>query len=227
MVDLKETLRRRGFLGTLAATTALGIAGLVSPRRLAAEPKNQLPEANPAFDAWLNQIKGKHKQVFDSPNGAMGMPFAWARVFQITNEQVGVPKEDITTVLILRHASVPWGMVDGLWSKYKFGEVFKINDPATKAPAMANGLWKPKGTLPVPGMSLDQLIEGGVLVGICDMALTHYSMGVATNLKLDPAEVKKDWVGGIFPGIQIVPSGVLAVNRAQEHGCTYCYAGEE
>jgi len=42
---------------------------------------------------------------------------------------------------------------------------------------------------------------------------------------MDPAEVKKDWVSGILPGIQVVPSGVLAVNRAQEQGCTYCYAG--
>jgi intracellular sulfur oxidation DsrE/DsrF family protein len=44
-------------------------------------------------------------------------------------------------------------------------------------------------------------------------------------MKMDAADVKKDWVSGILPGIQIVPSGVLAVNRAQEHGCTYCYAG--
>jgi len=29
----------------------------------------------------------------------------------------------------------------------------------------------------------------------------------------------------LFPGIQVVPSGVMAVGRAQEHGCTYCFAG--
>ena len=44
-------------------------------------------------------------------------------------------------------------------------------------------------------------------------------------LNISPAEVKKDWVAGVLPGIQLVPSGVLAVNRAQEHGCTYCFAG--
>jgi hypothetical protein len=37
--------------------------------------------------------------------------------------------------------------------------------------------------------------------------------------------VKKDWISGILPGIQLVPSGVMAVNRTQEKGCTYCYAG--
>ena len=57
------------------------------------------------------------------------------------------------------------------------------------------------------------------------MALTFYSKHVGEAMKMDAAEVKKDWVSGLLPGIQVVPSGVLAVNRAQEHGCTYCYAG--
>jgi intracellular sulfur oxidation DsrE/DsrF family protein len=43
------------------------------------------------------------------------------------------------------------------------------------------------------------------------------------NLKAD--EVYKDFMGGILPGVQVVPSGVWAVGRAQEHGCAYCFAG--
>ena len=65
----------------------------------------------------------------------------------------------------------------------------------------------------------------GVLMGVCDMALTFYSMGVGKKMNVDPADVKKDWISGLLPGFQLVPSGVLAVNRAQEHGCTYCFAG--
>jgi len=37
--------------------------------------------------------------------------------------------------------------------------------------------------------------------------------------------VKADWVAGLMPGVQVVPSGVLAVSRAQEKGCNYCFAG--
>jgi intracellular sulfur oxidation DsrE/DsrF family protein len=48
---------------------------------------------------------------------------------------------------------------------------------------------------------------------------------VARTKNLDSEQVKKEWVDGLFPGIQIVPSGVWAVNRAQENGCTYCFAG--
>jgi len=38
-------------------------------------------------------------------------------------------------------------------------------------------------------------------------------------------DIRKDWLAAVIPGIQVVPSGVWAVNRAQEHGCTYCFAG--
>jgi len=104
--------------------------------------------------------------------------------------------------------------------------VFKPTDLVTKAVLTTNPFWEPKeGALPLPGMSIDQLQKSGVLFGICDMALTVMSQMVGEKMKMDAGEIKKDWVSGIFPGIQIVPSGVLAVNRAQEHGCTYCYAG--
>jgi hypothetical protein len=36
---------------------------------------------------------------------------------------------------------------------------------------------------------------------------------------------RQDWVANMFKGVNIVPSGVFAVNRAQAKGCTYCYAG--
>jgi intracellular sulfur oxidation DsrE/DsrF family protein len=29
----------------------------------------------------------------------------------------------------------------------------------------------------------------------------------------------------LIPGVQVVPSGVLAVARSQEKGCAYCFAG--
>jgi intracellular sulfur oxidation DsrE/DsrF family protein len=117
-------------------------------------------------------------------------------------------------------------MESRLWEKYKFGEMFKVDDEATKSPLTANPFWQPKeGSLPLPGMGIDELQKSGVLFGICDMALTVYSKMTAEKMKMDAAEVKKDWVSGVLPGVQIVPSGVLAVNRAQEHGCTYCFAG--
>jgi intracellular sulfur oxidation DsrE/DsrF family protein len=42
---------------------------------------------------------------------------------------------------------------------------------------------------------------------------------------LDPETVKKEWIAGLLPGVQVVPSGVLGVARSQELGCDYCFAG--
>ena len=44
-------------------------------------------------------------------------------------------------------------------------------------------------------------------------------------MNLDAAQVKQDWIANLLPGIVVVPSGVLAVSRAQEKGCAYCFAG--
>lgn len=228
MIDMQRSFHRRGFLGTLAAgAAAVGITSLVSPLRLNAAPK-PAPQATGLsdFDAWLGKIKGQHKQVFDSPQHVNGLPFAWTRVFLMTNKGVGAADNDVTAMLVLRHESIGLAMEDRLWSKYKLGETFKLNDGATKAPSLRNPFYHPKaGELPLPGMAIEDLLQSGVLMGVCDMAMTVYSKGVAETMKLDAAEVKKDWVAGILPGIQIVPSGVLAINRAQEHGCTYCFAG--
>ena len=60
---------------------------------------------------------------------------------------------------------------------------------------------------------------------VCNMALTVYSAIVAKGANLKHEEVLGDWKSGLLPNIQIVPSGVWAVGRAQENGFGYCYAG--
>ncbi len=223
----KEPIQRRHFLGTLLASASVGVAGLALPLQSGAAKEHTSPAPGGSeFEQWLGKIRGKHKQVFDCPAPNNGLPLAWARVFLMTNESVGVAGGTVGTVVVLRHNGIPLGMESRLWGKYKFGEMFSVNDMESKAPLTANPFWEPKeGSLPLPGMGIDELQKSGVLFGICDMALTVYSKMAGEKMNMDAAEIKKDWVSGILPGIQIVPSGVLAINRAQEHGCTYCYAG--
>ena len=56
---------------------------------------------------------------------------------------------------------------------------------------------------------------------VCDAALTVYSGAMAGMMNMDAAALKKEWVAGLVPGVQVVPSGVWACGRAQEHGCGY------
>jgi intracellular sulfur oxidation DsrE/DsrF family protein len=118
-----------------------------------------------------------------------------------------------------------------LWAKYKFGELFKAHDPLTKEAATRNPFWQPKeGDFKIPGLGavpigINQLQDSGVMFCVCNMAITVYSAVAADMMKMDPAEVKKEWLAGVLPNIQVVPSGVWALGRAQEKGCTYCFAG--
>jgi len=221
------TTHRRGFLGRLAAgAAAFGLGGVVSPLR-AAQPRSHEVSANPEFEAWLNKITGKHKMIFDVPEPNKGFAFAWARVFlNTTNEAYGTTDAENSVVVVLRHSGIPFAMKDSMWAKYPFGEVFKITDPKTQAPAVRNPVANMQpGDFPIGGVGIDELLAKGALVGVCSIALTLNAGMVAKKLGTDGAAVKQDWVASLFPGVQIVPSGVIAVNRAQEKGCAYCFAG--
>ncbi|HEX9512481.1 MAG TPA: twin-arginine translocation signal domain-containing protein [Puia sp.] len=222
---------RRKFLGQLTAGAAtMSIASLLTPfqsLQAGAGVASDMPEP----DEWFKKIKGKHRIVFDVTRPHEIMPFAWPRVFLLTNQATGTPATDCNVVVVLRHDGIPYAFQSEIWAKYNFGEVFKADDPATKKPSMRNPFWKPaKGDFKIPGfgeveIGINELQDSGVMFCVCNAAMTVYSAVVADNMKMDAAEVKKEWIAGLLPGIEVMPSGVWAVGRAQEHGCTYCYAG--
>ena len=221
---------RRQFLGTMASgITAIGLSSIISPLSVHAE--NNFLNSSEDPEQWFKQIKGKHRLVFDVPQSNGIFPFAWPRIFLVTNAATGTSEKDCSVLVVLRHTAIPYALEDRLWSKYNLGEVFKANDPKTGKPSTRNPFWKPKqGDFNVPGIGIvpigiNELQNSGVLFCACDMALTVYSAVVAESMHLDPAGVKKDWLSGILPGIKVVPAGIWAVNRAQERGCSYCFAG--
>jgi intracellular sulfur oxidation DsrE/DsrF family protein len=233
--SFKHTTHRRGFIGLLAAgAAAIGMTSL-APLRLYGKPLVALAKEEDEMetpDEWFNKIKGKHRIVFDATHPQDLLPFVWPRVFLMTNGKTGSPPSDCGVVVILRHSAIAYAFEDRLWEKYKFGELFKANDPATKAASTRNPFWKPaKGAFKIPGVGevpigINELQSDGVMFCVCDAAMTVFSAAVAEGMKLDAAEVKKDWLSGLLPGIMPVPSGVWAVGRAQEHHCAYCYVGE-
>ncbi|MBD0276373.1 MAG: twin-arginine translocation signal domain-containing protein [Flavisolibacter sp.] len=222
---------RRNFLGALATGTAAISMATIAPLTAGAKSLSEKWPTNNDPDAWFNNIKGKHRIVFDATRPHEIMPFAWPRVFLMTNEMTGTMAKDNSVVVVLRHAAIPYAMEDRLWTKYNFGEVFNVEDPTTKAPAKRNPFWKPKaGDYKVPGIGnvaigINELQDSGVMFCVCNAALTVYSAVVAEKMNQKAEDVKKDWEAGILPGIQIVPSGVWALGRAQERGCGYIFAG--
>jgi intracellular sulfur oxidation DsrE/DsrF family protein len=159
------------------------------------------------------------------------MPFAWPKVFLLTNAATGTPEKDCGVVVILRHNAIPYALNNQMWAKYKLGEMFKINDAEGKTPATQNPFWQPKaGTYKVPGIGpvqigINELQDSGVKFCACSMAVTVFTAVIAEKTNQQAADVKQEWLSNLLPGVQPMPSGVWAVGRAQEHGCSYCFAG--
>lgn len=216
-----DSAPRRSFIATLAAAaTALGLAKQAAPA-VAAEG------GGTGFQTWLDNIPGKYRQVYDAPSPNNGFALTWSHVFLVTGaEGYNVPESELGVVVVLRHSAIPIAMQDDVWAKYKLGEYFHVNDPATKAPATRNPFANIKpGDLPLPEAALEKLIARGVRVAVCGTAIHFQSMRVAKQAGLSHEAVKKDFLEAVIPGVQVVPSGVLAVNGAQSKGCTYCFAG--
>jgi hypothetical protein len=228
----QQSTPRREFLGALTTGVAtLSVAAFINPQPVLAHADLLLTEPMDNADAWFNTIKGKHKVVFDATRPHGLFPFAWPRVFLMTNGATGTPEAENSVVVVLRHDAIPYAFEDWLWEKYKFGEVFKADDPATNKPATRNPFWQPKpGDYKFPGVGnvaigINELQASGVMLCVCDAAITVYSTALAEGMKLKPEDIKKDWLAGLLPGIQVVPSGVWALGRAQEKGCAYIFAG--
>lgn len=223
MFESENAIDRRRFLGTLVAGAAATTLASV-PAALAAGP----PVApSTALDAALKKLSGrKYKQVFDAPEPNSSFPVIWSWAFLHTLNELGVKDSDIGAFVVLRHEAIPFAMEDRLWAKYKFGEKFKIDDKAAKAPALRNVVAHVKAEdMPMADMALDKVQPRGVLFGVCDLAMTVYSGMFAEGAGMKPEEVKKDWISGLLPGVVTLPSGVYAVHRAQREGFTYCFAG--
>lgn len=227
-----QILSRRGFISTVSAgVAAVGLSTLPPSSQADTKSAGAVMTKPESPDAWFDQVKGAHRVVYDAvtPNGMM--PLAWPRVFLMTNEATGSPAKDCGVVVVLRHEAIPYALDNALWKKYKFGESMKVDDPTTGKIATRNPFWQPgPNDFKVPGVGpveigINQLQDSGVMFCVCHMALTVNSAAIAQKLKLDPADVLKEWTEGVLPGIEIVPSGVWAVGRAQEHHCAYCYAG--
>lgn len=219
-----ENNHRRSFLAKIAG--AMGISFFANQSTLRAADHIESMDGD-----WVNKLTGKHKMVFDVPQPHGIFAFAWPKVFLLTNAATGTPESESNSVVVLRHNGIPYALEDRLWAKYKFGEFFGIDDHRTGKPAVRNPMWQPKeGEFKVPGIGpvpigINELQSSGVIFCVCEMAIGVNAYTIASKMNLDGAEIKKEFLSGILPGINPVPSGLWALGRAQEKGCGYCFAG--
>jgi intracellular sulfur oxidation DsrE/DsrF family protein len=201
-------------------------------------PASPLRPKSPA-DQWFDKLGGTHRVVYDATQPHEIFPFAWPAVFLMTNASTGSPANDCGVIVVLRHNAIGYALKDAMWEKYHLSDLFKANDhgPAFQA---ADGQAASKkrniflapspGDFKVPGIGalnigIRDLMGQGVMFCVCNAAMTVFSAVAASQANVKPEEVMKEWTDNVISGIQVVPSGVWALGRAQEHKCAYIFAG--
>ena len=167
MTERTDTIDRRRFLGTLvAAAASAGLAAVPGGSALAMEVP--VAGSGPLEDSLKKLGSRKYKQVFDAPRPNESLPVIWSWAFFNTLNSLKVADNDIGCLVVLRHEAIPFAMQDSMWAKYKFGDMFKIEDKAAKAPSMRNVVANVKAEdMPFPEMALDKMQARGVVYGVC------------------------------------------------------------
>ena len=215
---------RRGFLKSAAAGAAALLATRWTPAHAATLPFP--PTGASPDDDWIRRIQGQHRQVFDAtePNGGFAVVYA-LNFLESSKQAHNLTDADHTAVVSFRHFATPLLLTDAIWAKYNIGALPPISvvDPRTNAPAIRNIFHD--NIMLYPGLTYESLMATRpVIMTACGIALTVLSGLAASAAGVTAEEAKNEWLAGLIPGAIAVPSGVYAVNRAQQAGCTFCSA---
>ena len=208
---------RRFFMSSVAS-----LAGLAATRVSADQQPGGTPAATSGgFDmAWLDQMKGTHKQLYDLGSLDLAVeprPLRFGRNFLDTCRDVfHLEYPDINTAVGISGPAFPMNASDRIWAKYKLGERSKIVDPATKQPAVRNIFYDDGSEVSVKAMQ-----ARGTVFWQCNVALGAIAQQLAAAFQMPVADVRADLVAGLNPGVRLMPSHVMALALAQEHGFTY------
>jgi intracellular sulfur oxidation DsrE/DsrF family protein len=214
MHDKDAIPRRRWFLSRFGATFAVTGAALWTAGARARAQTNDHTRWQPAShseDAWLSQIPGKHRFVFDSttPDG-FSNALTFANNYFVANQNgYGLKDGDLAVVIVARHHSTQFAYSDAIWEKYQ------------------EHLVKAAQTSPLPATRdrLDALVKRGVHLAVCQMATRRIAGTVASGTGQTADTVFQELAANLVRNGHLVPAGIVAVNRAQERGYSLAHAG--
>ena len=225
---------RRSFLGKALGSAALASLPFIA-RRAAAQ--------TPAPDAWISDVKGAHRCLFDFPqhkNFAPQMHIlnflnTYATAFKLPAGQAGAVG---TFYSIGNQSSIPLAFNDAMWAKYGLGEYMNLKDAAGK-PYVRNVFNRPTKddahllmqamqTPPIPAMAegmaamgIENLQKMGTKFLLCANAFGGWCLELEARGKGKAAEIQKELSANILPGVTVVPAMVIAIEQAQAAGIRY------
>ena len=226
---MRSTEARRSFVARLgagaAAFGALFVAGGSSRAQAQAASSPTWQPARHPQDDWLDQLPGKHRCFFDSttPDELVdAMSFA-GNYFTANKNVYGLENSDLVVVIGLRHRSAPFAYTDAIWAKYgatlaaraQFTDPKISQTPTTNpyAPAESGASGSRAG-------GLTTLIGRGARVSVCDLSTHGIAAMIAQKVGGKAETIYAELAANLIGNARLVPAGIIAVNRAQEHGYT-------
>lgn len=231
-----ERADRRTIIGAGALLAGIGaapaaIAG-TRPAGGAGAAAGGAARYQPAFepqDAWLDDPAKRHRLVFDTTSAAAAQSaLFFADNFYTANKSgYGIEPAAIGVVIVVRHMSTPFGFNDSIWKKYGAiaAEQIKLEGAQAIAATKGNPLLSADAS-DKDAVTIATLAAKGARFAVCGMATHGMAMGIAKKTGAKAEDVEKDLRANLVPGGVIVPAGVLALNRAQEHGYAFSYVAD-
>ena len=219
-----RSVSRSTAIATAFALAAVSTALIMPPDALDAKPTRTAADTIEPSNRWLEGLKARHKQFFDSPAPLGGIPLVHVMNYYDTyNKAFKVKDADIDAVLTFYGTTTFHALNDGAWAKYRLGEFLDVTDPATAQPAISNP-WRAAPVIlgmTLPPASIESLQKRGATFIVCNNALQIFAGMLATKRGLDSREVYEDLKANILPGVELVPAMVIAVEQATRAGLSY------
>ena len=206
---MSPSFSRRAFFGSLTGLAALAPLGA--------------QEKTTSWDlSWLDQFRGKHKQMFDlgstelDEDSPLRLPNNYLNTIRDVLHAEGT---EVNVAVGIARTAFPVNASDALWEKFKLGEVWKIKDPETGKPAVRNIYLGSEKSNPAP--TVRSLASRGVVFWQCNIALGGIANQLAQKSGVPVDKTRAELVAGLNPGVQVVPAHSMATGPAQERGFTY------
>jgi hypothetical protein len=216
---------RRLFLrGLGAGIGALGAGALTAfPAGAQSGSSQRWQPVRHDLDDWYDRIPGGHRMLFDTttPDGLSNAIQFCTAFYEENGNAYGLADSDLAVILVVRFRSTSFGYNDAIWTKYGTQLSENLNhfvDPKTKEAPVVN-------VYATNGGRLDVLLRKGAHMAICARATRNLANTLARATGGNGDAIFKELGSNLVTNGHLVPAGIVAVNRAQEHGYAIAYAG--
>ncbi len=215
---------RRSFLGRLlAGGTALTLIS-AGPQRADAE-ELRVGQDVPAGEDWMRELTAKHRVAFDWSAHKNGKPLSQGKNYlDAWRDAFKANEHDVNLLFGVHGDAIPVVLADALWSRYKIGEQYEVVDGATKLPAVRNVFTvvnAAAGGLVAPAESVESLQKRGARFLVCRNTVAGATKKLAAAGLGGSDEIRAAILGGLLPGVILVPAMLVTLTQLQERGVRY------